>query len=406
MRTRIILTVIALLIAPVALAGCVQEAPLDAQSGGTPDLPSEASATASSWARELPAVIKGLSHVTTVEDVEAAAGLWTHGDHAYVGGQGGGLYVVNLTTPTAPTVVGHLSGFYARDADLLHYPNRTVAVLAGSGGGMHLVDVTTPSNPEMLATVDVSPVHNVAVVPGTHIVYNSRSLSTQQVVDVVDASDPANPEVLREIDFTTTCHDVAFADTDEGPRAYCAAVEQTQIWDITDPVHPTLVSRIVNPAINIHHVVVPAHDGELLIIGDEYAGSTTASTGCLANAGDPAGTGDVSDPVGAAWFYDTSDETNPTPLSWISPPAPTDNLPMTPCTAHFGTLVEDRDKLVMGWRYTGTHLIDFQDPTAPRILDTFQGASNVWDARVHNGYVFTGDEQTGMDVLTFTSIGT
>ncbi len=389
---------ILLLVTAPLLAGCIGDQGEDLGEQSLDDT-TPANATPS-WARPLPEEITGLEQVTgEVADVEAGGGLWTEGDLAYVSGQNTGFYIVNLSTPDQPTVLSSIKDQFSRDVDLLHYEDRTVAVLAASGSGMVFVDVTEPERPERIATLeDVGNVHNVAVVPGTHTVYNSRSVDTPGV-DIVDASDPANPEVVQ-VFGDVTCHDVTF--WTEGDRAYCPGVRETQIWDISDPQEPSVVTRIHNPAINIHHWALPLHNGTLLAIGDEFAGSTDAAAGCLATEDIPGVPGTQSDPVGAVWLYDISDESTPIPLGYVSAELPTDNVPPTPCTAHFGEQVGDRDMLVVGWRAAGTYLVDISDPAAPSIVDTLPTSGDIWEARYHHGYVFTGDTDGGMSVLTFS----
>jgi hypothetical protein len=109
--------------------------------------------------------------------------------------------------------------------------------------------------------------------------------------------------------------------------------------------------------------------------------------------------------------------------SWISPPTVPPRAPSVPaspnqdptvvaqaagsaysavpnCTAHFGTVVPGEDKIAIAWYTAGVLLIDFSDVENPVILDQFQADGiNTWNARVWNGYVFTGDLGRGMDVL-------
>ncbi len=387
-----------LIVLPAALAGCLGDAGEEGQA--SLEDTREANATAS-WAKPLPETITGLEHLTRLDAVESAGGLHLEGDLAYVSGQNTGFYVVDVSTPRQPEILGSVKDQFTRDVDLLDYPNRTVAVTAASGTGMVFIDVTEPTQPEVLATVlggTGGNVHNVAVVPGTHLVYNSRSLDTPGV-DIVDASDPETPEVVTTFG-TLTCHDVTFHMPDD--RAFCPGVRETQIWDVSDPEAPEVVSRVYNPAIQIHHWATTARNGSLLIIGDEFAGSTDAAAGCLAATETPATEGTVSDPVGAVWFYDISDEATPVPLGYVAPPLPADNVPPTPCTAHFGEVLPDRDVMVIGWRAAGTYLVDFSDPSAPALVDHVTPTGDNWEAVHHNGYVFTGDTQRGMDVFTFT----
>jgi hypothetical protein len=335
-------------------------------------------------------------------DAGNGRGLVVDGDHAYVSGTDG-LSVVDVSDPTNPSEVAEsVSG---RDVEILEYPSRTVAVVAAQYGGMLLVDVTNPSNPIWISRVLAdSAVHNVGVAPGTHLVYaptgSAGALSPSEDFAIVDASDPNDPDVLRRDHTELPCHDIEF-DADQD-RAFCPGLTATEIWDVSDPRNPTVVSTIANPAINLHHWATTAKGGDLLVIGDEFAGA--ASDGCVARseAQDPAG--DASDPVGALWFYDISNEEAPVPLSWVS--AQSAGGPLSQgglgdsCTAHFGEVLPGGDKIVTGWYKAGTKIVDVTDPLTPEITETFRkDASNAWDARYADGSVFTGDRQRGLDVL-------
>ncbi len=393
--TRHIRLVTALVLVPLLLAGSIQPAAPSA---------SDADAASGSSGGALPGSITGLSHVTHVADVPRGSGLWAEGDHVYVAGLDDGFFVVDASTPENPQVVGEVDGLFGRDVDMLHYADgRKVAVVAAEWDGIHLVNVTDPTDPTHLSTEYVGS-HNAAVLPGTHLIYNSRSISVgAQGVDIIDASDPANPQPVRFADDVLTCHDITFHVSDDEARGYCAGVAATQVWDLDDPLNPQVKATIANPAINIHHWAKPAWNGDLLIIGDEHTGALTYGCGAYAEAGGVS----ASDTVGALWFYDLTVEEVPVPLGYVSAPTPEDDadpLPplFRPCTSHFGDLVGDRDMLVVGWYMAGTALVDFSNPVNPRIVDRVDRGGSVWDAQVLNGYVYTGDRFTGMDVLTFT----
>jgi hypothetical protein len=169
---------------------------------------------------------------------------------------------------------------------------------------------------------------------------------------------------------------------------------------------------------SLHHFATASNDGSILIIGDEHRGG--GNPGACFHYDPVTGT---STPLGALWFFDISDLSDPVLLSWLSPPfvAPVvPTLPTSPntdpsvigqlvggaytavpnCTAHFGQVLPGQDKIVIGWYSAGVLLIDFSDPGNPVILDQYQPEGvNTWSARVSNGYVFTGDIGRGMDVL-------
>ena len=91
-----------------------------------------------------------------------------------------------------------------------------------------------------------------------------------------------------------------------GNRAYCADSETTQIWDVSDPIHPALVSTIFNPLINSVVSAVPSADGKTLVIADEMDDIALCEPGGRL-------------PVGALWFYDISNEKQPVPRGYLGP---------------------------------------------------------------------------------------
>lgn len=384
------------------------------------------------------------------EPYPSGAGIWAHGDYVFGSSRSLGFYVADISDPTAPQVVWNTTEddltAYGRDADVVEHPDgRLTLVIATQSDGMHIYDVTVPEAPEFLARTvfeDASgnpiPNHNVAVVPGTELVFNSRSGGEGSTNDLVDVSTPDAPVVLGTYG-THGCHDITFFSTfgQDDFRAYCAGIERTEIWDLnglsTDAADfgiglvatigfPEGSPIVGNPALSaypartLHHLAMVNEDGTVLIVGDEQNGGGDPG-GCLFYD-EATGTSSF---TGALWFYDISDEASPQLLSWLSPPTvvneqpeadtenmdPTnplgilDNLPS--CTAHFGTLVPGEEKLVMAWYHAGVVLIDFSDPSSPMIIDQFQDEGiNTWDARIHGGYVFTGDIGRGMDVLKLT----
>ncbi|HVL47071.1 MAG TPA: hypothetical protein VM889_00770 [Candidatus Thermoplasmatota archaeon] len=402
-----------------ALSGCISAPGADADPASS-DVPAR---SGPAWGVPIPEAIAGLKPVARALEVPIGAGLWVDGDHAYVSSLREGLTVVNVSDPAKPRVVATLkdvgggTSLYARDADVAHVGDRTILVLAGQGQGLHVVDVTAPETPRYIATIDVKPNHNLAVHPTLPLVYNSASTGKGGQVDVVDLSNPDDPKVLGAFG-THGCHDITFHTSPEKERLYCAGVDVTEIWDLADPLKPTLIVTIENDAaksygLGLHHSAYATRNGTLLIIGDETWGGS--GPGCGANT--PAG----STFLGSLWFYDVTDEKKPVLLSNIAPSAPVGEYatgivggvdpskPPSPfgvigalsCTSHFGSFVPGHDMLVWGFYRAGVVLIDYSDAKRPVIVDQWSTGANVWDVKILNGYMFTGDLARGLDVLEF-----
>jgi len=356
--------------------------------------------------RPLPEPLAGLQHLASTP-VPGGAGIATFGHYAFVGDYSPShLYVVDIMDPAKPRVVAEMADVPVRDADVIAYPDgRLVLVTASGGSQFWITDVSEPTSPTLLGTVTTHDTnHNLAVVPGTPLVYNAPSGGS--TTDIWDLTDPEAPIHVKDWDSGGNCHDVSFlVDVEAGLfRGYCAAMHEVQIWDIADPRSPTVVSRIPFPVAGVEglggvtpvsfaHLAIANQDGTVLIVGDETGGGL--ANGCDVYAEAAGST--LSGPLGNLWFYDISDEKDPVLKGRVSPSAPEGGLQ---CTAHFGRVIEDTDHLVMGFYQAGVLLIDFTDLENPRIVDAYDGGS-VWDAWYYQGYVFTGDMSRGMDVLTF-----
>ncbi len=433
--------VLAVLVASTALAGCLTDgsddslaAPISLEGAndshpafGYPTamgLPEGDEQLPKGWAKipmkELPETLTGLEPVSTVAGVPSGAGVSIFGHLGFVGAYDEDrMHIVNLMDPANPEVVGEVDA-RAGDVDVIAYPDgRLVAVTATRGTNMIVVDVSEPSSPEILTVIETGTGnHNLAVVPGTPILYNAASDGKGGATEIYDLTDPENPVLVQTWANGYGCHAQSFfIDQDQELfRGYCAGVEVTQIWDVTDPLDPQVIVDIPFPVggsealgdqvggiapATFSHLAMANHDGSILIVGDETGGGV--APGCDAYFHGFGTT--VTGPLGNLWFYDISDEANPVLKGSISVDA---YEALGSCTAHFGSIIEDRDQLVMAYYTGGVALINFEDPSAPYIQDQWKPEGmepctlcGTWDAWYYQGYVFTGDITRGMDVLTF-----
>lgn len=440
-------------LATMALAGCIETGdPLD---DGTPDTPSIDTGPnnshpafgfptylpmngtlAGNWSlpdgKDLPDPISSVEGVTHVEGTTSGHGIAVFSTLAFTGPSGGDgpLRIIDISDPENPALLAEAPA-PVRDADTIAYPDGRLVVITTAGGTQQFAtDVTNPTNPVVVAEVDVpGSNHNIAVVPGTPIVYNSGG-------SIVDYSDPANPDIVSDGGLPSGCHDITFyiSQAEEKYRAYCAGYEVTGIWDITDPTDVTVVNEIPYPSMNeglpqdggpapdlgvfplsFSHLAIPNHDASVLIMGDETGGGLINGCDYYANAAGNTQSG----PLGNLWFYDITDEENEVLHGHFSP-SYYEALGGS-CTAHFGRVIEDTNHLVMGFYAAGVTLVDFTDLDNPVMKDRYDpiyppsapsgepgpgtvfgatGGSSIWDVWYYEGYLFTGDSGRGMDVLT------
>lgn len=276
----------------------------------------------------------GLQAVRDVDGVEGAAGVaWLQEsqDLALVSDyRGGGIQLANASTGEVVAERSWLPSGYARDVTQV---DEDTAVLAWDSGFQYF-----RIGDESLSPLDWSDVdaHNVESHPDEWLLYVSNADGEGATNRIVVANDGYNPEALATFG-DHGCHDTTIRTSPTQPdRLYCAAIGETQIWDIEDPADPQLVTRVRNPAVSaqgmtptnleaspvrpdlgpgVHHWATSAYGGDLLIVGDEHAGAL--APGCAAHA--EAQGRSASTTAGALWFYDVTDEQNPRLLGWFSP---------------------------------------------------------------------------------------
>lgn len=305
----------------------------------------------------------------------------------------------------------------------------TAQVTAGGGfEGIRVVSIADPANPTQIAFVDTDcGSHTNTLVPdeankrlliyvlsyplgGQGVECNAEAHRQISVVEV-PLKNPAAARVVSTPDVSPAvgCHDVTvFTALD---LAGAACITETQMWDISDPVNPRVVSHIANPAINIHHSTTFDWDGTTLVIGDELGGAAV-TPGCA--------DGNEHLPLGALWFYDVSNPALPVVRSSYSIPQ---QEVSAFCTAHnFNTVPtrNGRDVLVSAWYNGGTTVLDYTDPANVRQLGYYVAKepkiSAAWSSYWYRGYIYVNnfDEDVnsisprsrGLDVLAIADPAT
>lgn len=363
----------------------------------------------------VPSAIDGVEHVAQVPGGIDGAGIAVFGSLVAVPGFGPTSWMVSLADPEHPTLLSSFSPKNSthRGAAFIAYPTGTLVAVFATPVSLEFWDVTDPTQPTFAS--DVRPAggsHKVGVVPGTPIVYNANSDGRGAAIAIYDATDPRHLMLVQDFRGGFGCHHVYFWMTPEKQRGICAGVEETQVLDLADPKHPTVIvsapvhhgipgtpSTGVSPA-RFSHFAILSQDGETLIVGDETGGGV--APGCDAHA-QAAGVS-LSGPLGDVYFYDVRDETSPKLKGWFNPGTHfLVNRGALTCTAHHGRIVPDpagaRDLLVMAYYGAGVVLIDFTDAGNPMLVDQWAQGTDTWEAWYANGWIVTGDLSRGLDVL-------
>jgi hypothetical protein len=282
--------------------------------------------------------------------------------------------------------------------------------------------------------------HTVVKWPGGPIVYadnqnvqTDRQAPTIEIIDlhglVVNdaAGQPQWHPVVRSLPLTNTAvgpHDITFSP--DGSRAFVSSINESFIWDTTDPLAPKLVSALAAPGLKIHHEGTLAPDGRHLLVVDEFVatssnGTVTATPQCpgggvhVFDLGDHRAYEAAPPQVGAFFADDVSNVTQVPDTNDVQGTAP--KAVEVGCTAHEFTISPDGKWMPIAWFGAGLRIFDLTDfsranaaaaPSpviVPEVGHYKSPGINVWAAKVHpllGNYVFTSDEFSGFSVFKYT----
>jgi hypothetical protein len=302
--------------------------------------------------------------------------------------------------------------------------------------GTFLVDITNPYEPESAGFLPMRKgTHQVTVHPSGDFVYNSAAVlvttspGTIEVYDVSNLHEKSNDELelVSELELLTglDVHDMTFDES--GDRLYAAALTHSFVIDSSDPADPSIVGRIYDPAVNIHHdahkvtVEGPLGDRDFMLIGDELAGAG----------------GNAFCPGGGIHVYDVTGPLENAPVkvgAFFIPdvrPAGTGGTNGTglTCTAHVIQPIPGTTLLSVAWYNAGVRILDYSGlgtlngaglqvgaantsvtPGITQVGYSYFTNSNLWSAKVleveEDGfYVYGGDTRRGLDVWRFDAEG-
>jgi hypothetical protein len=288
--------------------------------------------------------------------------------------------------------------------------------LPGNSRGTFIADVTDPYRPWTVSFLDMRKgSHQTTVHPSGNYIYNSAAVVVTThwgTIEVFDVSTPEEPEMVHELDLIhgLDSHDMSFSE--DGDRAFVAALTHSFVLDTSDPAQPEILGRVFDPSINIHHdahsvtVDTPAGERTYLLIGDEQGGAG-ASVYC---------------PGGGIHVFDITGPLERAPVK-VGAFFIEDTRIAGPCTAHVIQVLAEQELLVMGWYRGGALVLDYSglagvavgklgvEVGITEVAHSRFSDSTLWSAKVpevaEDGsfYIYGGDMARHVDVWKFDPNG-
>jgi len=199
--------------------------------------------------------------------------------------------VVEVTNPTAPTVVGTVDGPNSLWRDVKTYDSYAYSVTEG-GGGIQVIDLSNVDSGQVsLANTVNGPgsgnTHNVAIDTDSGFLY--RTGGSGNGLRIYDLSNPANPTYVGEWQERYV-HDAQIVTYTTGPYAgrqiaYCCSGFNNgyvdtglTVLDVTDKSNPFTLSQVPYPSREYSHQGWLSEDRTLFYLGDELDEGASVST--------------------------------------------------------------------------------------------------------------------------------
>ncbi len=303
------------------------------------------------------------------------------------------VFTRGLRTLVTYTQDDPYSGRAQHDTSSQCYREATELGMFGPGvnpAGTFIVDISKPGSPRTVSFLsEPRGSHNQTVAPGGLYLYNSNSdLNANNFqIEVWDISNLKAPKRAFVLNTETglSSHDITFSE--DGTRAYSAAITHTLVLDTTDLARPRIIGRIIDPAVNIHHQSDPVtltdattgQERTFLVVTDEIAGAA----------------GNAVCPGGGLHVYDVTGDLERTPVKvgvWNMPEVQltTDNLT---CTSHVLRMYPEHGLMTIAWYAAGVRVVDISGLVGIS-LGVDEGAGNVGAGMKEVGYHYFPNSDT------------
>jgi|GEM_PF-155861 len=304
-----------------------------------------------------------------------------------------GFKIADISTPTTPNIIGSLIiSSYSHCHEIAIQDNHAYV---GCGDGLKVVDISIPSNPQIVGSVSTVGSAFGVVVSGSHA-YIAASWSGLQVVDI---SIPSNPQIIGSVDTPDDANRVIVF----GDIAYVVdRFSGIQIIDISTPSDPRIIGGIDTP----EYALSAALSGNYIYMADIFNGLQIADISIISPpqiAGSVGDFGWANDLVvsGSYAYVAGPNELRVIDIGTASSPQIVGTESVAPNVAfsvdvsgNYAYVANDSD---------GLKVIDISTPSAPETVGAFDFDGRAFDIDVSGGYAYIADLDDTLQVINISS---
>jgi hypothetical protein len=324
-----------------------------------------------------------------------------------------GAVIVSIADPMRPKQLAKID--CSGTADVALDPAAQILVLAvdsgsgcvGGGGGIAVFDIRDPADPKQLSEASMPAGAHTVTMDGRILYANQPDDTGEGPVRQLEIFDLSNPEQPRQVNVTQFTvhgpHESSVRHRPDGRTLLYTAnglggAQAASVLDVTDPARATMLQTIDAPAVNYAHQAEVSFDDKVILLSDEllvgssYGGCGRPAPGAPGHGG------------GLHLYAAAPDGTFGAELATWNVPATVSGADQ--CTIHNFMQAPDARRMLVTWYSQGTRLLDFSDPANVQELAAIVPEGGLARGAIaHNGLIYTGDYNRGMDVLRFRGSG-
>lgn len=316
------------------------------------------------------------------------------GNYAYVG-VGSRLTVLDISTPSSPQELGSSAPFDAAVRNVEAIGN-TAFVTAG-GAGLYLLDISNPAQPTIIGNYKSSGYTEGMTADGNYA-YVADGPDGLRIVDITDRAHPMEVSSVYKLNYS-------FDVTVDGGYAYIAAAGAgLLVADISDPTHPKEISSygLYGYAYGIAKLgsTIYVADGweglQVIDVSDPTEPQSIGSYNTPGWAMDVATAGDMlymADASGGLRVLNVADKSKVMEVGSFPTP-----------DGHSGHLSVSGNTIYMADTHLGVHIVDVSAPSEPHRVGLYSPMGYAQAVAIANGYAYVAALDYGFRVIDLADL--
>jgi hypothetical protein len=174
-----------------------------------------------------------------------ARGVFISNDHAYVADIGGGLQIVDVSSPAFPRIAA--SAETPDNNPFSVFTAVSHAYMANGEHGLIIFDVTKPKEP-----VQASAFKTSGAAMDAHVIDGCAYVATSEGLAILDMSSPETPAQVGVVKTDGPASSVQAS----GGYAYLLYDQGLAVIDVSDPAEAEILGTYTTPKTSAHHVFI------------------------------------------------------------------------------------------------------------------------------------------------------